>query len=135
MERQVNESSCFTYHLSGILQILSPLILTTTLQSKHYYLHFINEETETYKRDVPCNKPRKQELVEPKLVIRQEFCYYTRLPHRKIIGIRRLSFQTQFITDFLRQICLNFFSPHRHCNSRILSPTSLQIETKLEEQQ
>lgn len=38
--------------------------------------------------------------------------YYTTLPPGKIMGIRRLSLESQFITDFLGQIlALNFLSP------------------------
>ena len=47
----------FIYYVPGILQILSPLILTTSLQSKHYYLHFIDEKTEAHGGYIPYNKP------------------------------------------------------------------------------
>lgn len=42
-------------NLAGILQTLSPLVFTTTLQNKYYYLRFI-DETKVHRGQGPCDK-------------------------------------------------------------------------------
>lgn len=68
MERQVNEPPYFTYDMPSISQMLSPLILPTTLESKRPYLHFVDEETGPQRQgEVPCYQPHSWEVVEPGL--------------------------------------------------------------------
>lgn len=62
----MNEPPYFTYDVPGILQILSPLILPTTLESKCFYPHFVDEETGPQRQgEVPYNQPHSWEVVEP----------------------------------------------------------------------